>query len=52
MKLIKEGIILDPKKNKTNSEIEMVSDEIIDRISEQIEKEYADTFKLLSNQND
>lgn len=45
MKVIKDGIILDSKKN---IDVEYASDELVEEISKQIEEEYAETFRLLA----
>lgn len=46
MKIKRDGVVMDPKKNTESTEY--ASDELIDKISEEIEEEYAEAFRLLA----
>lgn len=46
MKIVRDGITIDPRKNTTDTEY--APNELVDKISEQIEEEYAEALRLLA----
>lgn len=46
MKIVKDGIVLNPK--KTHTDDAQASDALVKQKSEEIEKKYAEAFRLLA----
>lgn len=46
MKIVKDGIVLNPKETQTDDV--QASDALVKQKSEEIEKKYAETFRLLA----
>lgn len=49
MKIVKDGIVLDPKKNK--EKIKYAPDELVDKVSRQISEEYSEALQLLAKES-
>lgn len=50
MKIVKDGIVLNPK--KTHTDDAQASDALVKQKSEEIEKKYAEAFRLLAKEKE